>query len=83
MYVYVCVCGCNILSVLFLMLHPLSVMLLALAVNKRSSVPMGGEVSVLILTGGEGVLWLVEGGVTDHTLSFCGSLRGATVPVVC
>lgn len=33
----------------------------AIAVNATSTVPMGGEVSVLTLTGGEVVLWLVGG----------------------
>lgn len=39
------------------------VMYFAIAVNTISTVTMGGEVSVLILTGGEVVMWLVGGHV--------------------
>ena len=58
----------------------------AVAVDTIPTVPMGGEVSVLILTGGEVVLWPVGGGgwvgaSTDHTLLFCRDPGDATVPV--
>lgn len=56
----------------------------AVAVDTIPTVPMGGEVSVLILTGGEVVLWPVGAGggtSTDRTLLFCRSLGDATVPV--
>lgn len=60
---------CFSIILLFSCFNTLScVMYFAITDNTISTVTMGGEVSVLILTGGEVVMWLVGGACATHTL---------------